>query len=106
MNYKSSSHLERLVGIACHVENIEKLLIEARIVGIWGMGGAGKTALAKAIFQELKAQFDVFSFIENVKGKLAKISSDKLQQNCLKELLKDEDISIYDIKSTFVKSRL
>ncbi|KAI9127381.1 hypothetical protein K1719_001940 [Acacia pycnantha] len=106
LNYKSSSHLERLVGIACHVENIEKLLIEARIVGIWGMGGAGKTTLAKAIFQELKVQFDAFSFIENVKGQLANISLDKLQQNCLKELLKDEDISIYDIKSTFVKSRL
>ncbi|XP_028773908.1 disease resistance-like protein DSC1 [Neltuma alba] len=106
LNYASSSHLEGLIGIARHVKNIQRLLIEARIVGIWGMGGAGKTTLAKAIFQELKAQFDAFSFIENVKKQLKRISLDELQKNCLKELLKDEDISIYEIKSTFVKNRL
>ncbi|KAI9127256.1 hypothetical protein K1719_001815 [Acacia pycnantha] len=106
LNYKSSSHLERLVGISSHIENIEKLLSEARIVGIWGMGGSGKTTLAKALFQELKAQFDAFSFVENVKEQLSRISSDELQRNCLKELLKDGDINIYDIKSNSVKSRL
>ncbi|XP_028773905.1 TMV resistance protein N-like [Neltuma alba] len=106
LNYASSSHLEGLIGIAGHVRNIQRLLIETRIVGIWGMGGAGKTTLAKAILQELKAQFDAFSFIENVKEQLKRISLDELQKNCLKELLKDEDISIYDIKSTFVKNRL
>ncbi|XP_028773911.1 protein DA1-related 4-like [Neltuma alba] len=75
-------------------------------MGIWGMGGAGKTTLAKAILQELKAQFEALSFIENVKEQLARISLDELQKNCLRELLKDEDISIYDIKSTFMKNRL
>ncbi|KAK4259249.1 hypothetical protein QN277_005597 [Acacia crassicarpa] len=106
LNYKSSSHLERLVGITHHIENIEKILNEASIMGIWGMGGSGKTTLAKALFQELKAQFDAFSFVENVKEQLSSISLDELQKNCLKELLKDEDINIYDIKCNSVKSRL
>ncbi|XP_054785329.1 disease resistance protein RUN1-like isoform X2 [Prosopis cineraria] len=70
------------------------------------MGSAGKTTLAKAIFRELKAQFDAFSFIENVKEQLERISLDELQKNCLKELLKDDDININDIKSIFVKTRL
>ncbi|XP_028762387.1 disease resistance-like protein DSC1 [Neltuma alba] len=77
LNYASSSHLEGLIGIARHFRNIQRLLIEARIVGIWGMGGAGKTTLAKAILQGLKAQFDAFSFIENVKEQLKRISLEK-----------------------------
>ncbi|KAI9123792.1 hypothetical protein K1719_005092 [Acacia pycnantha] len=106
LNYRSSYHLLGLVGIASHIRNIENLLTEACIVGIWGMGGAGKTTIAKAIFQVLRAQFDAFSFIENVKEQLGRISLDELQLNCLKEVLKDKDISIYDIKSTSVKKRL
>ncbi|KAK4259251.1 hypothetical protein QN277_005599 [Acacia crassicarpa] len=106
LKHKSSSHLEGLVGFSCHIENIEKLLADARIVGIWGMGGAGKTTLAKAVFQQLRAQFDALSFIEKVNEKLARIGFDELVKNCLKDILKDEDISIYDIKSNYVKSRL
>ncbi|KAI9127157.1 hypothetical protein K1719_001716 [Acacia pycnantha] len=106
LNYNSSYHLEGLVGIARHIRNIKNLLSEAPIVGIWGMGGAGKTTLAKAIIQELRAQYDASSYIENVKEQLKDIGLDKLQRNCLRELLKDQEISVYDIKSDFVKNRL
>ncbi|XP_028754860.1 disease resistance-like protein DSC1, partial [Neltuma alba] len=108
LNYctSSSCHLEGLVGINHQIEKIEELLIDARIVGIWGMGGIGKTTLAKAVFHNLKAQFEASSFVGNVREQLARIGLNKLMEESLKELLKDEGLHIYNMKSTFVKRRL
>ncbi|XP_054811511.1 disease resistance protein RPV1-like isoform X2 [Prosopis cineraria] len=106
LNHNSSYHFEGLAGIDHNIENIKKLLSEACIVGICGMGGAGKSTLAKVVFHKLKSQFGAFSLVENVRERLARIGLDKLQEECLKELLNDDDINAFDIKSTFVKSRL
>ncbi|XP_028763920.1 TMV resistance protein N isoform X2 [Neltuma alba] len=106
LNSKPSFHLEGLVGISHQIQKIEELLDEARIVGIWGMGGMGKTTLARAVFHKLKAQFNALSFVENVRKQQGIIGFDRLQQECLKELIKDEDINVFDIKSTFVRNRL
>ncbi|XP_028760672.1 putative disease resistance protein At4g11170 isoform X2 [Neltuma alba] len=106
LNGKSSFHFEGLVGIDHHIQKIEELLGKARIVGIWGMGGIGKSTLARVVFHELKAQFEAFSFVEDVREQLAIIGFDRLQKECLKELIKDKDINVFDIESSFVRSRL
>lgn len=106
LNSKSCFDIEGLVGIDDQILKIEDLLSEARVVGIWGMGGIGKTTLVKTVFHKLKAQFEAFSFIENVRERLALIEFDRLQQECLKELIKDDDINVFDVKSSFVRNRL
>ncbi|KAI9127392.1 hypothetical protein K1719_001951 [Acacia pycnantha] len=73
---------------------------------MWGMGGIGKTTLARAVFHKLKEQFEASSFVGNVREQLVRIGLEELQKKCLQELLKDEGVNVYNFKSTFVTKRL
>ncbi|KAH0711326.1 hypothetical protein KY289_007285 [Solanum tuberosum] len=67
----SSSYLQDIVGIDIHLEKVKSLLEmetnDVRILGIWGMGGVGKTTLARAVFDTLSPQFQSASFLADVK---------------------------------------
>ena len=71
MNYTFSKAPDGLVGINSRAEKLKSLLAkepnDVRIIGIWGMGGMGKTILARVIYGMISNQFEACCFIANVK---------------------------------------
>ncbi|CAN6544899.1 unnamed protein product [Malus baccata var. baccata] len=106
---ESSCNLEGLFGIESHIEQIEELLgIHSQdaciTVGIWGMGGIGKTTLAETVFCKLSSTFEASCFLKNVTENSEKPNGlDHLVKTLLKEILKEENPFI---NSTFVQDRL
>ena len=60
------------VGLESRVQNLSKLLDKGSgdvcMVGIWGIGGIGKTTIAKAIYIQLQRKFQGSCFLENVRA--------------------------------------
>ncbi|PWA78263.1 toll/interleukin-1 receptor (TIR) domain-containing protein [Artemisia annua] len=103
LRFINSSIDGNLIGMETRVNEIlsslEPGVGDVRMLGIWGMGGAGKTTLARAIFDQISIQFEGESFIENVRevSKASSTGLKKLQKQLLSDVLKDQNIKVSSV---------
>ena len=93
------------VGVTSRVQDVIRLLHIQKsnnvlIIGMWGMGGIGKTTIAKAIYNEIGRNFDGRSFIANVREVWEQTAGQVyLQEQLLFDIFKGTTTKIQNIDS-------
>eukprot|EP00258_Populus_trichocarpa_P032119 XP_024448138.1 disease resistance-like protein DSC1 [Populus trichocarpa] len=92
---------KRLVGMKSRVEDIESLLsfgsTGVLIVGIWGMGGIGKSTTADVVYHRNRSKFEGHCCFQDVREESRKHGVDHVRQEILGEVLEKKDMTIRPI---------
>ncbi|KAG6676241.1 hypothetical protein I3842_15G142200 [Carya illinoinensis] len=93
------------IGLESRVEHIINTLLrieiinETRMIGIFGIGGIGKTTITKAVYNRITYQFEGSCFLANVRenSKPDKGGLVKLQMKILSDILRDPKVEVYNV---------
>nr|WIL59989.1 nodulation protein [Melilotus officinalis] len=102
------------VGVESRVQDMIQILDtqqsnDVLLLGIWGMGGIGKTTIAKAIYNKIGRNFEGRSFLANIREVWEQISGQVcLQEQLMYDIFKETTAKIQNIESgkSILKDRL
>ncbi|XP_040364379.1 disease resistance protein RPV1-like [Rosa chinensis] len=100
------------VGIESRVEDILKLLNveqdDPHMVGIWGIGGIGKSTLAKAVFNSISNKFEHSCFLANIRESFSRGDLVKLQNDFLSKIIERNPPNVENVDEgiTVLKQKL
>ncbi|KAL1351614.1 hypothetical protein HN51_015506 [Arachis hypogaea] len=81
---------DNLVGVDSRIKRVISLigmrLDDVRFVGIWGMGGIGKTTTARLVYESIKEEFQVSCFLQNIREMHEKNGLVQIQKELLSHL--------------------
>ncbi|KAM5574111.1 hypothetical protein ABKV19_013560, partial [Rosa sericea] len=83
----SFSYAENLVGIYSRLQPVNFLLDvgvdDVRFIGIWGMGGIGKTTMVRAVYERISREFEFSFLLTDVRNSVEKSGLLNLQEQLL-----------------------
>ncbi|XP_062018724.1 disease resistance protein RUN1-like isoform X1 [Rosa rugosa] len=107
----SFSYAENLVGIYSRLQQVNFLLDvgveDVRFIGIWGMGGIGKTTMVRAVYEKIAREFEFSFLLTDVRNSSEKSGLLNLQKQLLSGIwTKKVDISDLHEGATIIRRLL
>ncbi|KAI4388866.1 hypothetical protein MLD38_001157 [Melastoma candidum] len=101
VNFELPSEYPSLVGMGSRAGGLKIKLLgspdDVLVVGIPEMGGVGKTTIARVVYDTIRFEFDGCSFLANVSEISKKRGIEYLQEQLLRDILKDKKTRVNDV---------